>query len=82
MTYATTDFDLVNALLSHGYQSYKIDSTNPKRVIFYFNSDTELKDLVNKFHLRELAVEPVSFCQNRRQLKARMMDEINNSLNL
>ncbi len=69
--YTTTDLALA-AVLSLWHPLHSIDKTNPRQSIFRFEPNTELGELVAAYWRGELQVEPQSFFNQLRIIKARL----------
>jgi hypothetical protein len=70
--YQTPDF-LLSSILLHFHQHLEgIDRSNPKRLQFCFLRSEALKEILEKFHKKEIRVEPKAFHATQKDLKSRM----------
>ncbi len=53
----------------------ELDRQNPKHVVFLFKVSLEFQNTVDAFWNRSLLVEPQSFYQNLKSLKARIYED-------
>lgn len=74
--YQTSDINIAATLLSLNLDVIGIDPSNPDRVVFYFdeNSDNGVAALVSKYWRGDLSVEPKSFMNCRRDLISRIKE--------
>lgn len=71
-SFRTGDLSLAATLLSLGFSLVSLDTTDPSRVIFEFSSDAKLNEVVSAFWKGSLVVEPKTFWNTQRELKARI----------
>ena len=72
--YSTSDLALAT-VLSLYYPIEAIDKSDPKRASFYFKRDENLDNLLEQYWRKELKIEPQSFFQQLRIVKARLYNE-------
>lgn len=70
--FETSDFPLAVTLLSLGFTLQQLDSSNPSRAVFFFTSSEALQKTVDDFWNGKISIEPLSFLNNQRALKARI----------
>ena len=71
-TFCTSDFGLAAALVALGFQIYSTDKSNPRRVVFCFQSSDNLSVLVEKFWNNELTVDAREYFESQKMLKSRI----------
>ena len=74
-TTPVTDLALTVTLLLQGFNLESMDSSNPARVIFRFTTKDNILEVMASYWKSELSVEPKSFCNLQRELKARIRTE-------
>jgi len=72
--YSTSDLGLA-ATLSLWCQIEGIDRTNPHKAVFLFKRDEELNQLLEAYWRRELKVEPQTYFNQLKAIKARLYSE-------
>jgi|GEM_PF-2246340 len=77
LAFETSDFLLASCLLSLGFYLIRLNSENPKRVVFCFKSATKLHSAVESFWSRELRLDPFLLFENLKHLKCRLREELN-----
>lgn len=75
--FETSDLPLSVTLISIGFTLQELDATDSTRVIFRFIQDENLQIAVNDFWQNKLRVEPKTFSNVQRELKARIRGEVN-----
>lgn len=70
--FETSDFPLAVTLLSLGFPLQQLDSSNPLRAVFCFTQSVTLQKTVDDFWNSKISIEPISFLNNQRALKARI----------
>lgn len=66
------DLPLCATLCCFGYRIEAINRQNPQKVIFLIKRDRELDDLIQKYWTHQLRVEPMSFFNFLKEIKARI----------
>lgn len=74
--FETSDLPLATTLTALGFPLQELDASDPIRVIFKFFQDENLKNTVSAFWQNELRVEPKTFSNAQRELKARIRSQI------
>ena len=74
-TTPVSDLSLTVTLLLHGFNLENMDSSNPSRVVFNFTVQNNIHEVIASYWKGELSVEPKSFCNLQRELKARIRGE-------
>ena len=69
--YHTSSLSLATALSTYG-NVCTIDFANPARAEFIFPQTTYLVELVDKYHRRELLVEPQTYFDHLKSIKSRL----------
>lgn len=72
--FKTSDIALV-AVLALAAPVERIDKANPRRVEFVFLNKPELQETIEKFWRGELRVDPRTYFESLRMLKARLYHE-------
>ena len=70
-TFSTSHLPLAAFLLIH-YQIKFIDLTNPKKVVFVFEKDSNFETLTDKYWKGESLVDPIRYFQNLKVLKSKI----------
>jgi hypothetical protein len=70
--YETTDLGLAASLCCVGYRVVDVDKSNPKRVVFCFENNFELKTKVSEFWDNSLLIPASTLLENIRLLKSRI----------
>lgn len=73
-SYSSSDLALVTTL-SLFYPIEAIDRQNPHKAVFVFKRDAELDRLIEAYWRKELKVEPQTYFQQLKVLKARLYEE-------
>ena len=69
-------FDLAQATaISLWYPIDAIDRTNPRKASFLFKRDTKLDELISTYWKRELRIEPQTYFNQLKAIKARLYSE-------
>ena len=71
--YRTSDFSLA-AALAVWLPIEAVDHTDARRAYFIFRQTTELKNLIESYHRRDLRIEPQSYFQAIKSIKARLYE--------
>lgn len=71
-TYATQDLPLAATFVALGHSLIGIERTNPKRADFCFTLNTDLEQLIDKYHSGKVRIEPRIYFDAIRQLKNRL----------
>ena len=72
--FKTSDLALAAAInLSQPLES--LDRSNPHKVLFIFPNNKQTEDIVDSYWKRQLQVEPLSFFNSLRTLKARLYEK-------
>ena len=69
--FQTSDLPLCATLCCYGYSIEAIDKQNPK-AIFLIKRNEQLDDLIQKYWTHQLRVEPMSFFNFLKEIKARI----------
>ncbi|MDO8570000.1 MAG: DUF5659 domain-containing protein [Candidatus Daviesbacteria bacterium] len=72
--YSTSDLALATAL-SLFYPVDAIDRQNPYKALFLFKKDAGLEQLIESYHKGELKVNPATYFQQLKIIKARLYEE-------
>lgn len=70
--FQSSDLPLCATLCCFNYQIEDIDTQNPQKVIFIIRKDKQINDLIQQFWTHRLKVEPMSFFNSLKTLKARI----------
>jgi hypothetical protein len=70
--FETSDLALCATLCCYGYCIEAIDKQNPRKAIFLIKRDKQLDDLIQKYWTHQLKVEPMSFFNFLKEIKARI----------
>jgi len=68
--YATNDLCQVVTLHHLSIPISRVDSSNPKKIIFYFENSPTLERVLNEYSSFHLLVEPVKFFQTIKTVKS------------
>ena len=71
-TFQTSDIFLASTLTCLGHDLIEVDTTNPKRVGFCFDSNNKLQEDIQRFWRGKILVEPKRLFDSQRFLKARI----------
>lgn len=74
-SFETSDLPLVITLVTLGFYSIRLDVSDPARVVFQFPKEEKLQTTIDEFWAGKLVVEPKTFWNNQRELKARIRNE-------
>ncbi len=72
--YSTSDLALATAI-SLWYPIDAIDRQNPRKAIFLFKRDEKFDELIEVYWKRELKVEPQTYFNQLKAIKARLYSE-------
>lgn len=72
-TYESADLALVTALSLWVPIAY-IDKSNPKQAVFQFSRTAELDNLIEMYWRKDLRIEPQSYFNQLRNIKARLYE--------
>lgn len=70
--YRTTDFVLTISLLSLGFKVIKLEKIGSGKITFVFNPSEALSETIDAFWQDELSINPKTFFNCQKELKARM----------
>ncbi len=70
--FETSDLPLAVTLLTLGFNSIRLDTTDSSRVIFVFSQDEKLQEAIDEFWAGKLLIEPKTFWNVQREIKARI----------
>lgn len=70
--FESSDLALCATLCCCGYRIEAINKQNPKKAIFLIKRDGQLDDLIQKYWTHQLKVEPMSFFNFLKEIKARV----------
>lgn len=70
--FQSSEIALCAALCFHGYHIDSVDKKNPSKAIFLIKRDKQLDDLIQKYWTHQLQVEPMSYFNFLKELKARI----------
>lgn len=73
--FQTTDIGLITTLLIQGVYVDHTDSSNPKRVVFFFEQSDKLADNLKKYWEGSLLVEPKTYWNTLREVKGRIRND-------
>jgi hypothetical protein len=74
--FETSDLPLAVTLLTLGIPLVSLDTSNPSRVIFQFQQTEETQQIVSQYWEGKLTVEPKTFLNTQRELKARIRNVV------
>ncbi len=72
--FRTADLSLIAALCVSGFVVEEMERVSPTRSVFIFNNSAELQKIVNAYWRGDLRVEPQSFFNQLKTLKARIYE--------
>lgn len=75
--YKTADIALTATLVANGFQIQGLEFETEKRAWFEFEDTRKLRELVDKYNLRKVRIEPNDFFTKLRDVKTRIYDEKN-----
>ena len=70
--YSLTDLSSASYLIAVGEQLVRLDFSNPKRVIFYFQNTPTVRRAVEEFWNGRARVDPLHLLQTQKLLKQRI----------
>ncbi len=70
--YKSSDLSLCATLCCYGYQIESIDKQNPSKAIFLIKKDKKLDNLIQKYFMQQLRVEPTAFASCIKNIKTRI----------
>jgi len=70
--FKTSDLSLIATLQLYGYQIESIDRGNSEKLVFAIKYNDELDNLIKSFWSRSLSVEPLSYFESLKNIKARI----------
>ena len=70
--YQTTDLGLTASLTASGFVIADIDKSNPRRVVFLFDDNPELRKTVAEFWSQDLKLSAAVLLEHIRLIKARI----------
>lgn len=73
-TYRTADLALTAALCVSGFVVEELDRISPQRSVFVFQNGEGLREAVNQYWRQELRVEPQSYFNQLKIIKARIYE--------
>lgn len=73
--YETNDLALAAALVEVGYSLIRLNSDNPRRVIFIFSNSENLESCIADYWQDRLEVNPKSYFDTLKHLKTRIYAE-------
>jgi len=71
-TFDTRDFQLAVALYTQGHQLIRIDNSNPRRAVFKFEYDSDIKTDAELFFAHKLPQDTRTVLTNFKALKDRL----------
>lgn len=69
--FTSSDLALVTTI-SLFYSNYKIDKSNPHKVLFLFQRNKNLETLIEKYYRRQLSIEPRQFFDQLKAIKVQI----------
>lgn len=75
-SFETSDFPLCVTLLTLGFTIDALNGADPNRIVFCFSQTDSLIDSIKKYWTGQLSVEPKSFWNAQRELKARIRNGV------
>lgn len=72
--FRTADLAITAALCVSGFIVQEVERVSPTRSVFLFGESAELRDTVNKYWRGELRIEPQSYFNQLKILKARIYE--------
>lgn len=73
-TFRTADLSLAAALCVSGFVAKEVDAVSPRRSVFVYDAGEALQEAVNRYWRGEMRVEPMSYFQQLKILKARIYE--------
>lgn len=73
--YQTSDLALCNTLVSLNYQIEFIERNGDQRKVFYIKRDGNLDKIIEQYWTRQLRIEPIAYCNNLKNIKARIYND-------
>lgn len=73
-SFFSSDLALVTAI-SIFFPIVEIDKQNPRKVLFKFSRNKKLETFIDRYWKKELRIEPRSFFDQLKALKARIYEE-------
>jgi len=73
--FESSDLALCATLCCYGYRIEAIDKQNPQKAIFLIKRDKRLDNLIQKYWTHQLKVEPMSFFNFLKEIKARIYSQ-------
>jgi hypothetical protein len=71
----TSDLALAAALVESGHKIERLERSNPRRISFIFENSIALSAVVNEYWYDQLSVNPRSYFDTLKHLKARIYSE-------
>ncbi len=73
--YQTYDLGCAATLISVGFQLVSLDKANPRKVLFVFRGEDEIKKVVDDYWADRMEVKARAFFDNIKMLKNRIYSE-------
>ena len=70
--FESSDLALCATLCCYGYHIEAINKQNPQKAIFLVKRDEQLDNLIQKYWTHQLKIEPMSFFNFLKEIKARV----------
>jgi len=67
-----SDLCVASVLITLGYKLLKTDKTNPKKVVFVFESDEAIQKVMNDYWNDEIKLPAQTLFNNQKMLKTRI----------
>ena len=74
-TFRTADLSLAAALCVSGFVAKDVDAVSPRRSVFVYDAGETLQEVVNRYWRGEMRIEPMSYFQQLKILKARIYEQ-------
>ncbi len=72
--YKSSDISIITTLKYYGYQIEALDKQNPSKIYFLIERDEKLDELIRKYFLHELKVDPLAFLNCLKEVKSRIYE--------
>jgi len=73
--YKITDLNLASILTTLGHTIKRLDKENSRRVIFVFEDELEIQNVIGNYWSGALSVDPRKLFDNQKMLKSRIYNE-------
>ena len=73
--YKTTDLNIASILTTLEYTIKRLDRENSRRIIFVFQDEFEIQNVIGNYWADALSVNPRKLFDNQKMLKTRIYNE-------